>query len=175
MKKIFGMIVVLLCTLLVLTGCKGNNTKVFKYLKMQQNFVGNPSYNGGKYTVKFNVNDDLSYSLNISDQSGMYDELKDYSVEGTQMEYFGCHIEKYESTSWGITTHWKVYIHVIKFPEATIENHGTTLAFYLLAHCDSKHADTFTLELLPANSMYDESDISNIASSIYKGYAIKVA
>ena len=174
MKKFCGMFIALfLCGLLTLTGCGVNSTKVFTYLKTQQNFVGNPGYNGGKYTVSFTVNDDLSYTLSVSDVNS--NALKDYSAEGTQMEYLGRREESHESTSWGITQHWTVYTHVIKLPEATVNNDGTTLTFYLLADCDSKYADTFSLKLVTANSTYDESNISNIGADFYSGYAIKLA
>lgn len=177
MKKFYGIIVaILLCVLLAFAGCGGiGSTKVFNYVKTQQNFVGNPHYNGGNYTVSFTVNDDLSYSLSVSDMSGNYDALKDYSFEGAQMEYLGCRKESHESTSWGITTHWTNYIHVVKLPEATVEINGNLRAFYLLAESDSKYDDTFFLKLVVANSTYDESDISNIGTSFSDGYAIKTA
>ena len=176
MKKICGMVIaLLLCVLLALTGCGVNSAKVFTYLKTQQNFVGNPSFNGGNYTVSFTVNDDVSYTLSVSDVKSSNDALKDYSVEGTQMEYLGCREESHESTSWGITQHWTVYTHVIKLPEATVNSNGTTLTFYLLADSDSKYADTFNLKLVTENSTYDESNISNIGTSFYSGYALKLA
>ena len=176
MKKFCGMVVALfLCVLLALTGCGADGAKVFTYLKTQQNFVGNPGYNGGKYTVSFTVNDDLSYTLSVCDVNSNCDALKDYSAEGTQMEYLGHREESHESTSWGITQHWTVYTHVIKLPEATVNNDGTTLTFYLLADCDSKYADTFSLKLVIENSTYDKSNISNIGTDFYSGYAIKLA
>lgn len=176
MKKFCGIVVaLLLCALLALTGCSDNGAKVFAYLKMQQNFVGNPSYNGGNYTVSFTVSDDLSYTLSVSDVNSNYDALKNYSGEGTQMKYLGRREENHESTSWGITSHWTVYTHVIKLPEATVEINGDMEVFYLLADCDSKHADTFTLKLVTAKSTYDKSDIPNIGISFYGGYAIKKA
>lgn len=91
MKKFYGIIVaILLCVLLAFAGCGGiGSKKVYSYLKTQQDFVGNPNYNGGNYTVSFTVNDDLSYSLSVSDRNSNYDALKDYSVEGKQMEYLG--------------------------------------------------------------------------------------
>ena len=174
MKKFCGMVIALfLCVLLTLAGCGVNGEKVFTYLKTQQNFVGNPGYNGGKYTVSFTVNDDLSYTLSVSDVNS--NALKDYSAEGTQMEYLGRREKNHESTSWGITQHWTVYTHVIKLPEATVNNDGTTLTFYLLADCDSKYADTFSLKLVTENSTYDKSNILNIGTDFYSGYAIKLA
>lgn len=176
MKKFRGLVAaLLLCVLLSLTGCGGHATKIFTYLKTQQNFVGNPSYNGGDYTVSFTVNDDLSYTLSVSDAKSNYDALKNYSGEGTQMEYLGYREEDYESTSWGITQHWTIYTHVIKLPEATVETNGDKKAFYLLAECDSKHADTFNLILVTADSTYDESYVPNIGTNFYSGYAIKKA
>ena len=176
MKKFCGMAIALfLCVLLTLTGCGVNGAKVFTYLKTQQNFVGNPGYNGGNYTVSFTVNDDLSYTLSVSDMKSNHDALKDYRAEGTQMEYLGCREKKHESTSWGITQRWTVYTNVIKLPEATVNNDGTTLIFYLLAESESKNADTFSLKLVPENSTYDKSNILNIGTDFYSGYAIKLA
>ena len=177
MKKFYGMIVaILLCVLLAFAGCGANGSKVFTYLKAQQNFVGNPSYNGGNYTVSFTVNNDLSYSLSVSDKSGNYDALKDYSVEGTQMKYLGRREESHESTSWGLTSHWTVYTHVVKLPEVTVEfNGGIPQTFYLLANSDSKFSDTFSFKLVVANATYDENNISNIGTSFSSGYAIKKA
>ena len=174
MKKFCGMVIALfLCVLLTLTGCGVNGEKVFTYLKTQQNFVGNPGYNGGNYTVSFTVNDDLSYKLSVSDANS--NALKEYSAEGTQMEYLGRREKNHESTSGGIPQRWTVYTFVINLPEATVNNDGTTLTFYLLADCDSKNADTFSLKLVTANSTYDKSDISSIGTDFYSGYAIKLA
>ena len=176
MKKFCGMVFALfLCVLLALTGCGVNGEKVFTYLKTQQNFVGNPGYNGGNYTVSFTVNDDLSYTLSVSDAKSGNDALKDYSAEGTQMEYLGRREKKHELTTWGITHRWTVYTHVIKLPEAMVNNNGTTLTFYLLAECESKHADTFSLKLVPENSTNVESNIANIGADFHSGYAIKLA
>ena len=168
-------IALFLCVLLALTGCGVNGEKVFTYLKTQQNFVGNPGYNSGNYTVSFTVNDDLSYTLSVSDMKSDYDALKDYSAEGTQMEYFGHRVKRYESTTWGITRRWTVYTHVIKLPEATVNSDGPTLTFYLLAECESKHADTFSLKLVAENSANVESNIDNIGANFHSGYAIKLA
>ena len=176
MKKLRGLVVaLLLCVLFAFTGCGGNDAEIFTYLKTQQNFVGNPSYNGGDYTVSFTVNDDLSYTLSVSDAKSSYDALKNYSGEGTQMEYLGYREEEHESTSWGITRRWTIYTHVIKLPEATVETNGDKEVFYLLAESQSKHADTFSLKLVTADSTYDERYVSNIGTNFQSGYAIKEA
>lgn len=174
MKKFYGACVALLLGLLLaLAGCSSGESKVFAYLKAQQNFVGNPTYNGGNYTASFTVNEDLSYTITVSDN---YDAaLKNYSAEGTQMEYLGCNEKSYESESWGITSHWTVYTHVIKLPEAKVDGKEIPLVFYLLAESNSKRADTFTLMLIKANAEYGESDISNIGTSFNSGYALKKA
>lgn len=174
MKKFCGMVVsLLLCALLALTGCSDNGTKVFTYLKTQQNFVGNPSYNGGKYTVSFTVNDDLSYSLSVSDE---YDSaLRDYSAEGTKMEYLGQRSESNQSTWLGITHGWTTYMHVVKLPEATVEKNGNMLAFYLLAESDSKYGDITMLKLVVKPATYGKDDIGNFEISVSGGYAIKEA
>ena len=176
MKKYCGMVIaLLLCVLLALTGCGVDGAKVFTYLKAEQNFVGNPGYNGGNYTVSFTVNDDLSYSFHIADMKSGNAALKDYSAEGTQMEYLGRRERKYESTSWGITHRWTVYTHVIKLPEATVTDDDIALTFYLLAECESKNADEFLLKLVTARSTYGKSDIENIGTDFHAGYAMKLA
>lgn len=175
MKKFYSACIValLLGALFAFAGCNAGGSKVFNYLKTEQNFVGNPTYNGGNYTVSFTVNEDLSYSLSVSDNNN--NALKNYSAEGTQMEYLGRREESYESTSWGITSHWTIYTDVIKLPEATVEVDGNVKAFYLLAESDSKRADTFSLKLVTANSTYGEGEIANIGTSFRSGYAIKKA
>lgn len=174
MKKFYGMCAALLLSLLfVFAGCKVDGSKVFKYLKTQRNFVGNPTYNGGNYTASFTVNDDLSYSLSVSDSYN--NALKNYSAEGTKMEYLGRREESYTSEWLGVSQSNTNYIHVVKLPEATVEMNGNTYAFYLLANSDSKRADTFTLKLVTAKSTYGENDIANIGTSFSGGYAIKKA
>lgn len=172
MKKVCGMLVaILLCTLLALTGCSNNGTKVFTYLKTQHKFVGNPGYNGGNYMVSFTVSDDLSYSLSISDEYNS--ALKDYSAEGTKMEYLGQCSERGSYESWGVTVNWKTYMHVVKLPEATVEVNGNLLAFYLLAESDSKYGDINLLKLVVKPAEYGKDDIGNFEISVYGGYAIK--
>ncbi|MDE6411677.1 MAG: hypothetical protein K2L02_03980 [Clostridia bacterium] len=174
MKKFYGACAaVLLSLLFVFAGCKANGSKVFKYLKAEQNFVGNPTYNGGKYTASFTVKDDLSYSLSVSDE---YDSaLKDYSAEGTKMEYLGQRSDSGSYTSWGVTVGWTTYMHIVKLPEATVEKYGNTLAFYLLAESDSKHGDITMLKLVVKPAAYGENDIGNFEISVYGGYALKKA
>lgn len=174
MKKFYGACVaVLLSLLFVFAGCKANGSKVFKYLKTEKNFVGNPSYNGGKYTASFTVNEDLSYSLSVSDE---YDSaLKNYSAEGTIMEYLGQRSESNQSTSWGVTTSWTTYMHIVKLPEATVEKNGNMLAFYLLAESDSKHGDINMLKLVVKPAAYGKDDIGNFEISVTGGYALKKA
>ena len=175
MKKFFyGVCVALLsCVLVAFAGCKADGSKVFKYLKAEQNFVGNPGYNGGNYTVKFTVNEDLSYSLRVSDNYNS--ALKDYSAEGTQMEYLGQCEDSYESTWLGVTTRHTNYTHVVRLPEATVDSNGTTLAFYLLAKSESKRGDITMIKLATAPATYGEGEISNLPTGVSGGYALKKA
>lgn len=173
-KKFYLVGVTMLLSLLFLfAGCSFGSSKVFKYLKTEQNFVGNPGYNGGKYTVSFTVNEDLSYSLSVSDE---YDgALKDYSAEGTKMEYIGQCSNSGSYVSLGVTVGWTDYAHVVKLPEATVEKNGNTLAFYLLAESDSKYGDITMLKLVVKPAEYGEDDIGNFEIEVYGGYALKKA
>lgn len=175
MKKRFYLVGVtmLLSLPFLFAGCSLGGNKVFQYLKTERNFVGNPSYNGGKYTVSFTVNEDLSYSLSVSDEYNSV--LKDYSVEGTQMEYLGQVSDTRQSTWLGVTTHTTRYMHVVKLPEATVEYYDNTLAFYLLAESDSKRGDITIMKLKTAFATYGKDDIGNFEISVSGGYALKKA
>ncbi len=175
MKKFFNVCASLLLgvMLFAFAGCGTNGSKVFNYLKSQQNFVGNPGYNGGSYTVSFTVNEDLAYSLSVSDN--YYSALKNYSAEGTKMEYLGQCSDSYESTWLGVTTHHTRYTHVIKLPEATVEINGNSECFYLLANSDSKRGDITMIKLAAAPATYGEGEIANLPTGVYGGYALKKA
>lgn len=170
MKKIYGALAAaLLSVLLVLTGCSlfggGGSSKVLNYLKTQKEFEGNPS-KYETYRVTLSVADDLSYRLSIAYGTG---ELKNYTAEGTEMEYLGCEESEYTTEWLGVTQNNKFFSHVVKLPEATVTMNERDYTFYLIAGASSKRSDTFTINLVAYAknpNITDVPDKDNLSSIV---------
>lgn len=142
MKKIYvACFALLLSMMLTLAGCMPSKSEVLDYLKSNAEFEENFAERD-KYTVEFSVDNDLAYSLKISDTKRK--ELKDYSAAGT-LNYLGSYTKSDSYESWGITTSYKIYYYVIKLDGATarldIVGKEQECNFYLIMHTFSDNID----------------------------------
>lgn len=154
-KKLYGFCVALILSALFLfAGCKADGSKAMKFVKGKR-FVGDSSQHGG-YRVELIVDDDYSYSLKVETQRSSL--LNDYSATGTTMEYLG-YEEKTTGSTWlGVSLSTTAYYHVIRLPEATVED----ITFFLVAETTSKSSDSFYMKLVTADSSWGENDLPRI-------------
>lgn len=168
MKKIRRVCVALLLSLMfVLAGCKPSQSEVLNYLKSNGEFRENAAEKN-KYTVEFSVEDDLTYSLKISDTD--YAALKDYSATGT-LSYLGSYEKSGSYESWGFTNNYKIYYYVIKLDGATVRlnlmGEEWEYDFYLVMHTFSDRTDFSDLNIVRHVSS-DSVEASNIGASGYR-------
>lgn len=161
MKKLYGAVVaVFLSMLFVFAGCKADGDKVLNYLKTTGAFKGE-SYGSDPYQVTLTVNEDLSYSLNVSYN---LDGLKNYKTEGMTMEYLGYDEQEFTSEWLGTTSNNTNYKHVVRLNGAKVEIREQDHNFYLIASTTSKRSDSFYLQLVAAPIVpEDEKKLDYIA------------